>query len=40
LARNPEDRFASAAQFRAALLQAHAAPLRTGHAQWRCASLK
>jgi len=33
LARDPRDRFASAAQFRAALLQAHAASPRTGHTQ-------
>jgi eukaryotic-like serine/threonine-protein kinase len=37
LAMNPEDRFASAAQFRAALLGAH--PPRTGHTQRCCASL-
>lgn len=33
LARHPKDRFASAAQFRAALLQAHSAPPRTRHTQ-------
>jgi serine/threonine protein kinase len=37
LAVNPEDRFASAAQFRAALLQAY--PSRTGHTQRSCVSL-
>jgi serine/threonine protein kinase len=39
LARNPEDRFASAAQFRAALLQALGAPSRTGHTPRSCVSL-